>query len=607
MKMKNEKKLIVSLVFFAIFLIVGAGFIFSESEVSYCCEKTVEGAYCQNVPDEEMCNTNVKESGEQYGVSPSACGSTSYCELGCCYDSDEGICMSNTPREACEVKNGEWRAESNCDIPQCELGCCLIGTEAAYVTLARCNKLSGEYGVTPEFNRDVEDDLACLRLATSQDLGACVYEKDFIDTCKFTTRGECNAKNVEKSTNVSSVTFYKDYLCTAERLDTDCEPSESTRCEDRKVYFEDTCGNRGNIYDANKINNDNYWSKIVPASESCDDSPRSCGNCEYLGKGTICGDAERGENPEIGDKICKDVNCYDTSNGNDYKNGESWCVYDNDNPGEDSVGSRHFRHICFMGEEIVEPCADFRQEICFEDTIGEEEDFSQAGCGVNRWEECTAQDSAEDCLNTDKRECVWLPLDDEFNLLTKFGSSSVSETMVDREIARLIVRANQMVPESISPDVGSENSICVPRYSPGLEFWNEGNSEKVCAVADKSCVVKYEKDLIGGEWECVENCWCNEPETEAVMAMVCSKLGDCGPGYNYFGDYVYEGYSIEVTEGESKEEVASSQSKPEEPTENTDSRTFGGSQDPVNSGGPSPPTGGVIKDFIKNSYNKVVD
>jgi hypothetical protein len=605
-KMNKDEKIILVLLIFIILAVFTSAFVIADNGVSYCCEKTVQGAYCQNVPNEEMCDSGVKnpETGEKYGVTPSACGSTSYCQVGCCYDSDEGVCFENTPREACRVGNGQWTEQSDCNIAQCDLGCCLIGTEAAYVTLARCKKLAGQYGVGLDFRNDVQNELSCIALATSQDLGACVYEQDFVNTCKFGTRGDCNANELGEGINATSVTFYKDYLCSAEQFNTDCGPSESTRCEDGKVYFEDTCGNRANVYDSRKMNNRAYWTKLVSDDELCEGSPRNCGNCEYLGQGTICGEAERGEQPAIGEYICKDVNCYDTYNGNDYKNGESWCVYDNDNPGEDSVGSRHFRHICFMGEEIVEPCSDFRQEVCFEDTIGEEEDFSQAGCGANRWEDCTTQENQKDCLNTDKRDCVWLPIDDEFNLLANLGGATVSETQIDREVARRLARMSQLEPSNlVNRDEELENSVCVPRYSPGLKFWDEGNSEEICKQADSSCVVKYEKKLLGGDWECVENCWCKEPETEVTMALMCSKLGDCGPGFNYLGDYVNEGYTLTVEK--SKTEPIQ-ETQPAEPTRNTDTRTFGGSADPVRSGGPATPTGGVIRDFVVKSYNQVV-
>ena len=40
---------------------------------------------------------------------------------------------------------GVWDPTADCSVPQCELGCCLIGDQAAFVTNTRCRRLSGLY------------------------------------------------------------------------------------------------------------------------------------------------------------------------------------------------------------------------------------------------------------------------------------------------------------------------------------------------------------------------------------------------------------------------------------------------------------------------------
>ena len=59
-----------------------------KNEVSFCCEKTNYGAFCQNAPASE-CDSAFKKT-------PTSCEGTSYCKLGCCYDSIEGTCARNT-------------------------------------------------------------------------------------------------------------------------------------------------------------------------------------------------------------------------------------------------------------------------------------------------------------------------------------------------------------------------------------------------------------------------------------------------------------------------------------------------------------------------------
>lgn len=249
-----------------------------------------------------------------------------------------------------------------------------------------------------------------------------------------------------------------------------------------------------------------------------------------------------------GEYICGSVNCKDTSNGNDYKNGASWCYYDEEgNPDTASVGSRHYRHICYMGEEIFEPCSDLRQEVCVE-TAGEDSEFPQAGCAPNRYLECIFINNTQDCLNSDLRDCKWIP----FNLLLGAGEA---DNFIDKE--RLLAEAFNVRTE------GDDTGKCVPNVAPGFQFWAP-QAENNCNVGSFSCVVKYEKGLISGK-ECVENCWCEEPRTAAALGLYCSMLSDCGPGKNYIGKYVNEGYEIIIgKEGkeENSEETESAAASP---------------------------------------------
>ena len=107
-----------------------------------CCEKTNSGAFCQNVPAEECA------SGFQ--AVPTACESTSFCKPGTCFDSNEGTCLDNTPQLVCNDNGGVWSEESP---PQCELGCCILGDQAAFVTLVRCKKLSAHLGLETNYDK----------------------------------------------------------------------------------------------------------------------------------------------------------------------------------------------------------------------------------------------------------------------------------------------------------------------------------------------------------------------------------------------------------------------------------------------------------------------
>lgn len=487
----------------------------------YCCEKTNYNAWCQNTK-QESCNAKFRSV-------PTSCDATSFCKGGCCYDSSEGLCMENTPQKVCSDKNGTWSDSAECEIPQCQLGCCVLDNQAAFVTLTRCKKISGFYGLETDFRTGIGNEFDCIAIAQAKDKGACVFEEEFTRTCKLTTREECS--KITSTGNMTTPEFYKDYLCSAEELATNCGPSSQTTCIDGKeeVYFKDTCGNPANIYDASKINDKSYWKKIIEKAGSCgfgknNANSKTCGNCDYY-SGSMCRKAESGKKATYGDNICKDLNCYGTSDGKDHKHGESWCSYDgNVGEGRDSVGSRHVKHICVMGEEIIEPCKDFREEVCLESktqtTSGE---FIEAACRVNRWgsssDSCVQQEEKEDCLNTDKRDCYWIEG-------VSFSRTTESNTGQAGGTSGLVLGGD---------------GACVPNVPPGLKFWDSGTSEGVCAAGSTQCVVTYEKGLLGGK-KCKENCECLQESWAEKINKVCSSLGDCGADVNWVGKYTGDGY-----------------------------------------------------------------
>ncbi|MCX8159067.1 MAG: hypothetical protein N3D20_02145 [Candidatus Pacearchaeota archaeon] len=464
------------------------GFVSAQTVPSVCCEKTKSGLWCQNVPAEQ-CDEN-------YRKAPTSCEATSYCKLGVCYDSNEGICADRTPQVVCNNNKGIWAEKAPA---QCELGCCVLGDQAAFVTLVRCKKLSAYLGLKTNYKQEIKNEVNCVMSVMNQEKGACVYDYEFEKLCKLTTREQCGKG---KNTTMKDATFFPGKLCSAEELGTKCGPTTRTTCLPGKdeVYFVDSCGNPANIYDASKINDKEYWTNIKDKTEVCGKgnanmNSKTCGNCNYL-LGSYCRQAERKKMPMYGEYMCADLNCYNTQNGKNYKHGESWCVYTDK---EDSVGSRYYKHICINGEEVLEQCADFRQHVCIEDKIG---DFSQAACRVNRWQDCIFQNKTEDCENSDKRDCK----------------------MVGKK--------------------------CVPKIAPGLIFWEGAEASAVCNQANDKCVITKEKSLIKGtteSGECADrNSWIKRQLT------LCQSLGDCGAKVNWIGvKGMGKGYDIK--EGRWKE------------------------------------------------------
>ena len=563
--MENNKKFLIIILFLLIISLVG--FIQSQNTgVSYCCEKTTNGAWCQNA-EQSQCISS-------YPNSPTSCESTSYCKLGTCINSQEGTCLENTPKIVCENNHGVWSDKSSDELPQCQLGCCLIGDQAAYVTQTRCERLSSFTGVKINFRKDIQDEFSCIASAASEAKGACVFEKNSERTCKITTKKQClsyqqnnqagnsgkgiiknlfGGKKEQNQTGETTVTFHEGYLCSATSLGTNCGPKGGTTCVKGKdqVYFLDTCGNLANIYDSSKLNDENYWTYIKDPSESCgsnsaNTNSKTCGNCNYY-LGSTC-KAYRKTNaphPKYGNYICGDLSC--KYKGETYKHGEVWCdTNTKEGLSKFLPGSESFRLLCYDGEVTVEPCDPWRASVCVQSEIN---GLKYASCQSNKWQDCTAQDNEKDCLNNETRDCEWVP-----------GHSILkNEDGTEKDVTNL---KGEKV-----------KAACVPKYAPGFNFWenpttaenNNRNSESagICSTGTRTCIIKYkygifkskkdiEKDPAKQKKYCTENCQCipGYIEGEAKnckkgcksysdyiksLQDTCEALGDCGISTNYIG------------------------------------------------------------------------
>lgn len=476
-----------------------------------------------NAPEDE-CN-------KSFLFAPTSCEATSYCKSGCCYDGNEGTCMKNTPQKICDKSKGTWSSIADCSIPQCDLGCCLIGDQAAFVTQARCKKLSSLYGIPISFRKDLGSEIQCISSIRSGVKGACVFEKEFERTCLMKTKAEC----LEMEVQSTETEFYEGKLCTNNELQTNCARSTKTTCVEGKdpVYFLDTCGNVANVYDALRAEDQGYWNDIITTGVcSIGQAPyniRNCGNCDYF-SGTTCKKSVRGDtnSPVLGESICKDLGC--TWEGEQYEHGETWCAQSggvskimyNEELSEDDIeeilstqnvpGSRYFRLVCYNGEVTIEPCADYRQEVCIESNtnVGGGNVFSYAACVANRWSDCLSQDNEKDCNNTGLRDCAWVDLGKQDDDLDEY---------------------------------------CVPLYSPG--FSNEIDADTCTDFGSTNCIVRYERTRYWGpsgkEWDAKSNEWCDEENANHndwidERTMFCNSIGDCGIAANYMN---VPGYYIE--------------------------------------------------------------
>lgn len=483
-----EMVLLIGMIFAVSYMIASADFV-SGAVQPTCCEQTTEGGICQDVLDPAECDS----SGKAVAAS---CSETSFCEIGCCIDDLEGTFDRNVPQKLCTGANSRWVDDPTCSIQGSGLGCCVLGSDVEYVTSQRCSRLSDLRGVDKNYLNLGEND--CLALGELQVKGACVLPND---NCKFTTAEDC----VSLIGNEQS--FYPGYLCSAPELNTTCEKTEMTTCLDGQdeVYFLDSCGNTANIYDSSKANDDEYWSYFLFRGNTCNPSEdnadsKDCGACSRFLGSTCASASSEGFNPDMGDYFCKSTSC--EYEGTTYENGESWCVYDGKiGEGKDVVGSRHWKMICSNGEVQLEPCADYRNEICVEEDL--EGELDVASCKANNWRAC---------VDSKPGNCNELP-DCERRTFTL---------------------------DSFSVDV------CAPKYPGGFAF--DGQYQKtanqICSRASKTCVVTYEKPTPFSPCTCVENCECEEAIFTQEMNDVCISMGDCGGYVNYLGKYTSGGYSV---------------------------------------------------------------
>lgn len=512
-----------------------------DSSTGYCCERLAdEGLWCQNVLDTAECDSNYDVSTK--GMS---CDQTSFCTLGTCVDQSEGICSSNVPQQKCTVEDGGyWTSDSIDDVSQCQVGCCVYGNNAALTTETRCILLSAQSGVEADFDSTTTNEATCLASVDTGTDGACVYENSLGTTkCERLTRSEC-------SSSYDNSDFYEGELCSNPDLGTICGMSENTICSGYDVYFVDTCGNLGNIYDASKVDDVNYWSTIQDAE--CDDGSgnigsKTCGQCEP-NLGSKCQNyQDANENkPNYGDNICADLRC--EYNGKTYYNGESWCadysftsainivgdagsetrVSNVDETTENVPGSSYEVLECRDGQILQTQCDYYRNEVCAQSYFDlnsnnkeDDSDYTVASCVANRWEGCILLNDSSSCEDTTNVDCQWVP----------FGDNA---------------------------------GICVPKFSPGFDFWSADTSgSAICNSVSTSCTVGYSYSILKSESNgermknCVSNCYCipgyvrGESDVKdkkegdypfdsyddyiASLNLVCSAMGDCGSKVNYIG------------------------------------------------------------------------
>ncbi len=472
----------------------------AQEEQQVCCEQDNSGNFCSYVPSSQCTSAGVFKAA-------TSCDQTSFCSSGCCSGID-GFCYSGYPKALCEDKGGSF-SRGNCNqVNECKLGCCIIGTQADYVTKDRCIEETGDFpDLEVDFREDVNSEQECLNLARNLDQGCCVTPEG---SCAFGAKSECTADTVVNGTG-----FYKDTYCSDNNLRGLCECAphnqndfRATTClpDKDEVYWKDSCGNPEGIVESG-------LSRYGGAKDD--------GNCDY-NQGTLCGDSDgdgihtcesldcesgtRSSNSEnkdlsvnledyedvhVGKSVDRgDANIREDLKENGILNGESWCLWDSENQiqknnplstadrqGKDPPGSRYYRSICINGQELVEPCKDFREEYCYYNTIDvkllqqEDKKYTESRCIENEWEPC-----ANECNTA--------------NPLTMSKNAYEEALKKDQECC--------LGPKK---DCTWNGNKCTPAVSPGFKFW-EAEGAEVCSKANMECSATF----VCGGWNRIIGC-----------------------------------------------------------------------------------------------------
>ncbi len=308
---------------------------YAQSGQQACCEKTKSGDYCVYT-SKSNCDADFK-------TNYAKCEQSSFCSNVCCVSSDNS-CYPNTPSPICSSQNGRSFSDSSCStVSGCSLGCCSIGNQFSFRSENECRKIADDiFGSSYNFNdifKPAQNEIECLDLNLQEREGCCVDE----GICSFGKKSSCEGKfNLNRK--CSQINECKN----------ECKPRNNKDCYDGSVYWFDSCGNREELVE----------------------------QCNYE-EGKLCG-------KENGNVICKDLACADTTKyekwdytGGPREHGESWCLYDGPTGNfTDRPGTTHYRASCLNGEEVIEPCLDFRKEICVQ--AKDRDEFSYSSCIRNQ-------------------------------------------------------------------------------------------------------------------------------------------------------------------------------------------------------------------------------
>lgn len=585
--------LVITTMFFAGSLNVNAQADSASSSGNACCELTKSGDGCVYT---STSNCNV-----QFAYADKECSETQFCETGCCFNND-GTCASMASSSVCASKGGVFSKGTGCDaIPLCGKVCCKVGNNYFMATKQQCTKMSELFPtLKSDFNPNINNEYECAASMQSNEMGCCLQETE----CTYTDRGSCigdsdsGSGTSPRSTTGRDATGFavvplegplgtsgqEDNLVTRSAVQTYASTifESGKYCSSIKV-----CGCKAKHH-KDCYDGDVYW------FDSCNNREEKSGDCD-ASKGTLCNKntlkCESLDCKTTFDKKAIDGTDIVTYDGIPRKNGESWCEYDGAvGFGQDLVGSRHYRNLCIAGEEFIEPCKDYREELCVQGNVilPDKQKILTAVCKPNKWTECTTEcNTAKDktggqkklamqrdkeCCQDPRKSCFWSSSSPEdikkINADNEASIRSLCADAVDPDTGKITQdNPNYEMCTGQSQQVAENNDgTCIPLVPPGLKFWNDEDNEesdnkqstadakKTCDVGNTECTTFFYKNMnTNWEWKSVDSTEaCLKSKYAVGSAAVCRSLGDCGVHYNIAGKFSDLAYKCETSDGSCK-------------------------------------------------------
>ncbi len=463
-----------------IFLVVSisfvsqASFVRAEGSGNVCCEETTSGDSCVYTSEDNCAEDSIQAS--------TSCEQTEFCKTGCCI-SDVGQCSKGVAQATCDSIDGyTWQEGSDCStVDSCQKNCCVIAeSQCSYTTESYCNILIENLeDITLDW-RDVDSESSCTDICKASTKGCCVSD----DSCVYGTQAECESPNIDIS---SGYGFYEEAYC-SDIGSCGCTAEDSFACVNEDVYSFDRCGNQEGMaedcdYTAGKWCGTNADGEVTCMSTYCDDTfdgiyYTNKDDPGIVGEGNL---RNRHDEGKMGGKR---------------DNGESWCLYESPAGAfKDFPGSQHYRAYCYFGEEIIEPCADYREEVCLQVPYGSYKGLDDNGISYSD-----------------------LSYEEDYTGPT--GSACVDNT--DNEV---------FSPEVTTVSVGNN--------------WDDDSLVETCAAANIDCQQSYAKDSwTDPNFQVGQGVMCTSPQWAKTMNEYCRAQGDCGAAMNLVEEFSNSGFSM---------------------------------------------------------------